>query len=68
MLRSKLSLIETYLGIADTRLRHEEWKAYGKGFKEYKALAVQILPSIKASLLQILVLVLSHALDIFHLG
>lgn len=51
MLRSKLLLIEAHLGTANARLRHVERRAYKRGFKECKALAIQILPSAQASLL-----------------
>lgn len=51
-LQSKLLLNEAYVGKADTQL-HVKHKAYLTGFKECKSLAIQILPSVEACLLQI---------------
>lgn len=53
MLWNKLSLAKAHLGTTNSWLHHAKKKAYKRGFKEYKALAVQILPSVKVSLLQI---------------
>lgn len=66
-LLSKLLVSEAQLGSVDVRLRRAEMKAYKSGFEECKALARQILPSAKVSLLQIPVPVISHALAIFRI-
>lgn len=60
-LRSKLLVSEAQLGSNDLRLQWVERKAYKTGFEESKVLAKQILPSVEASLLQILVLAISYA-------
>lgn len=67
MLQSKLSLAEAHLGIADNRLRHARGRVHER-FEKCKALAIQILPSAEASLLQIFIPAIPHALAIFRLA
>lgn len=62
----QVDISEAQIGVAKVQHRRMEMKGYETGFEECRALAKQILPSAEASLLQIPILAISHALAILY--